>query len=241
MFVVSGASNNHYKSLCNFTKSFIKSNETQSHKLIIYDLGIDPHRWESFKKEFKENIEFKEFDYSKYPSWYNVNIDAGQYAWKPAIIKEVYNKYPNEIIVWMDAGNLIKNLEPLYQFLLKNGIYSPTSAPFLPRHIHIDTINYFKYKHLIRMNRNGACIGFNTTQEYARNLLEDFSKYCSIKECIAPDGSNRSNHRQDQAVLTILYYIHYDKYKFKSEDKYLGFSIHNDVKDEDDNISASKN
>lgn len=227
MFVVSGASNNHFKSLCNFTNSFIKSNRT--HKLIIYDLGIEKSLWESFKKHFKEDIEYRVFDFSKYPSWYNINIDAGQYAWKSAIIKEVHNTHPNEIIVWMDSGNLIYSLEPLYHFLSKNGIYSATSSGDISKWTHIDTINYFKCKHLNHSNRNGACIGFNTKHEYARNLLNDFSKYCSIKECIAPRGSSRDNHRQDQAVFTILYYIYRDTHNFIVEDKYLGYSIHNDV------------
>ena len=218
MIVISGASNNHFKSLCNFTNSFMKSK--QSHKLVIYDLGIDKHLWESFQNHFGGEIEYRRFNFSCYPSWYDISIEAGQYAWKSAIIKDVHNSYSKEIIVWMDSGNLIHTLEPIYNFLLTNGIYSATSGGDILRWTHINTIKYFEYKEVNKPNRNGACIGFNTNFEYACNILNDFAKYCSLRECIAPDGSSRKNHRQDQAVFTILYYIYHHKYNFLIENRY---------------------
>ena len=39
------------------------------------------------------------------------------------------------------------------------------------------------------------------------NLASQWSKYSQIEECIAPKNSNRFNHRQDQAVLTLLIYL----------------------------------
>ena len=67
------------------------------------------------------NFHFKIFDYSKYPSWFNINIEAGQYAWKPVIIYDTFLEFQNEIIIWMDAGNLIHdNLDKLEDFIKKN-------------------------------------------------------------------------------------------------------------------------
>jgi len=51
---------------------------------------------------------------------------------------------------------------------------------------------------------NGAFIGFNTLNPGAKQLLNDWAKCAKNKSCIAPTGSSRENHRQDQAVLTIL-------------------------------------
>jgi hypothetical protein len=40
-------------------------------------------------------------------------------------------------------------------------------------------------------------------EELARPWYE-----CALtRQCIAPDGSNRRNHRQDQAALTVLAYL----------------------------------
>ena len=38
-------------------------------------------------------------------------------------------------------------------------------------------------------------------------LIKEWAEYSQIEECIAPIGSNRFNHRQDQAVLTLLIYL----------------------------------
>jgi hypothetical protein len=62
-----------------------------------------------------------------------------------------------------------------------------------------------------------------------------------IKECIAPHGSSRENHRQDQAVFTVLYYNYHLAQLPKKDNmvvnrelfayligNYIGYSIHND-------------
>jgi arginyl-tRNA--protein-N-Asp/Glu arginylyltransferase len=60
-------------------------------------------------------------------------------------------------------------------------------------------------------------------------FLEKFNECASTKECIAPVGSSRANHRQDQAVFTILYYkfmmTHPSYTNIKS---YFGINIHRD-------------
>jgi hypothetical protein len=54
---------------------------------------------------------------------------------------------------------------------------------------------------------------------------------CTLRrECIAPEGSDRSNHRQDQAVFTILYYKYQEKYNFIDIDYYIDLKIHNKLK-----------
>ena len=41
------------------------------------------------------------------------------------------------------------------------------------------------------------------------------------KECIIPEGSDRLNHRQDQAILSILYYRYHNKKKRIKYQNYL--------------------
>jgi hypothetical protein len=56
--------------------------------------------------------------------------------------------------------------------------------------------------------------------------LEEWAAACENKEVIAPVGSSRANHRQDQSVFSILYY------KYVGSDAvsnvFLGYTIHND-------------
>jgi len=42
------------------------------------------------------------FEFWKYPSYFNISIARGEYAWKPVIIKEVVDEYP--LVLWLDAG-----------------------------------------------------------------------------------------------------------------------------------------
>jgi hypothetical protein len=233
MILITGASNNHFLTLLNMINSFIK--HTRTHTLIIYNLGIDNNKWRYIEEQYKNNnFHFKIFDYSKYPSWFNINIEAGQYAWKPVIIYDTFLEFKNEIIVWMDAGNLIHdNLNLLEEYIKKNNIHSTLSSGLIKDWTHPKTIEYLKCDYIEEINRNGACLGFNTKIEYIKELLEEYYNYAQDRSCIAPEGSSRVNHRQDQAVFTILFYKYLKKYNpnydyTNSETRY-GYSIHHDI------------
>jgi hypothetical protein len=235
MIIVSGASNNHYFTLIQFIDSFIK-NKVNS-KLIIYNLGIDEDKWLSLKNNYSiYNFIFKNFNYEIYPEWFNININYGEYAWKPAIIYEVFNEYIDEIIVWMDSGNMfMNNLEELFTFIEKNGIHSGNTGGNIKDWTHPNTMNLLECHDSTKPNRNGACMGFNTKISWVQDFIREFYTSCLNKNIIAPDGSNRTNHRQDQAVFTILFYKYLNEYNFKVYENrvlsniYLGYTIHNDV------------
>ena len=78
-------------------------------------------------------------------------------------------------------------------------------------------------------NRNGAMFGFHLTNPDVQNFIQEFYQCALTKECIAPEGSSRENHRQDQAVFTILYYYFIHKHGLPYEDQYFGIQIHNDI------------
>ena len=234
MYIITGASDNHYLTLMNMVDSFIKYNDR--HKLIIYNLGLEEQKWNRMKEKYNnQEFIFKIFDYSKYPEWFNINIEAGQYAWKPTIIYNTFLEYTGEILVWMDAGNLItEGLQKLEDFLINNYIYSATSSGTIKDWTHPLTIQYLKCTNTGNENRNGACLGFNTKIDLVKDFITEFYNCAMDKNCIAPDGSSRKNHRQDQAVFTILFYKYLcDQNKtFYSNDNsnyHLCYSIHNDV------------
>jgi hypothetical protein len=238
MYIVTGASDNHYLSLVNFINSFIQHNAgTSAHTLIIYDLGIDDVRWNELQTTHQShNFIYKRFDYSKYPEWFNIEVEAGQYAWKPTIIYNTCEEFPDQIIVWMDAGNLIhSDLKLLETFLQTYGVYSSISSGSIRNWTHPATIEYLQCQNVNEQNRNAACLGFKPQNSFARELLTDFYQCCLDKNCIAPNGSSRLNHRQDQAVFTVLLYKALYKhnnralYAIMRTLPHLGYSIHNDV------------
>ena len=225
MYIITGASDNHYLTVMNMIDSFIRYNDR--HKLIIYNLGLEESKWNHIKEKYNHHdFIFKVFDYSKYPEWFNINIEAGHYAWKPTIIYNTFLEYTDEIVVWMDAGNLInENLQKLESFLIDNYIYSATSGGTIKEWTHPSTIEYLDCTNTGNENRNGACLGFNTKIDLVKDFITEFSNCAMDKNCIAPDGSSRKNHRQDQAVFTILFY----KYSSSKSKCHLCYSIHNDI------------
>jgi len=74
-------------------------------KVVVFDLGMTDTRNVKLAKRFKK-VEFRKFDYSKYPAYFNIKVNAGQYAWKPVIIADTMNEFKQPVI-WMDAGTLI--------------------------------------------------------------------------------------------------------------------------------------
>ena len=242
MILITGASNNHYYTLIEFLKSIIKHIDLKINTVVVYNLGIDDKRWNDLKNKFSssslkglDTFIFKHFDYSKYPKWFDININAGEYAWKPAIIYETFLEYNNELIIWMDSGNLIlDNLDKLKYLLDNDYIHSGITSGTIKDWTHIKTIEFMKPIDLSKVNRNGACIGFNCKISWVRDFITEFYKHAINKDCIAPVGSSRLNHRQDQSIFTILFYKYQDKYKFKGYSNhhwktYCGYSIHNDL------------
>jgi len=231
--IVTGASENHYKSL----KQFLNTVNKKLVVCYVYDLGLS----EISKNELKNinDIHFRTFDYSKYPSYYNIKVNAGQYAWKPAIINELTNELVVngniKYLIWCDSGN--KLLDPTFSriidFLDKNYIFSPNSSNNILKWTHPLTLKWFSIENnneiLKKEPRNGAIMGFKINNSSVIDFIKQFADCASIKECIAPEGSSRENHRQDQSVFSILYYNYVKQNKLNIENNYLGITIHNDI------------
>ena len=83
--------------------------------------------------------------------------------------------------------------------------------------------NFVKKNILKKSNLTGGLIGVNTSNKNAIKLVKKWEKYSLIQECIAPQGSSRKNHRQDQSILSILKYQ--NKQKIYSPKMKLNFGI----------------
>ena len=201
--IVTGSDFTHAKSLINFLRS--ANQHAPETKLIVYDLGMTPKQIQRITKIF--NYEIRKFDYSKYPAYFNIKIAAGEYAWKPVIIAEVAKQYCGTVL-WMDAGNMIiAPLLPIIDEALRTGFWRTSSGGFIGRWTHPLMLKYFNlptdWNADVEMLAGGG-VAFNTQNDKALKLLTDWAKHAQIKDCIAPEGSNRKNHRQDQALLSVL-------------------------------------
>jgi hypothetical protein len=158
----------------------------------------------------------------------------------------LFNK--KKYVFWFDSGNLIvseKKFSELYELLNKYKIYSPVSSGVISQWTHVGMLRYLGLAGVAKdiyglRNRSGGLVGFNVSDVRIKSFITEFARLASIRECIAPLGSSRVNHRQDQSLLSIMYYqfIHREfeiGYKgFQTSpliagDELLGVSIHNDI------------
>lgn len=220
---ITGADSSHFKSAMNCIISI--KNNSNAEQIIFWDLGCSS---EEVKKIKALDITYRVFPYQDYPEFYNIKVDAGKYAWKSSIIKKSINEF-NLPAIWFDAGNILYSPHKIIKTLVINGFYSPYSKGRVKDWTYKTVINHFKNIHNIhkKKNLNGACVCFNPSNIPAMRLLNDWDAMSSNIDLIAPKGSSRLNHRQDQSLLTLLAYKH--NLVKKIPHGYLGFSIHNDV------------
>lgn len=229
--IVTGSDFTHFQSIKNLLNSILE-HELNS-KIIVYDLGFTKEQADYLNKNFK-NIKFHKFNFEKYPKFFSERTSEdnklGSYAWKSAIVKEVVSKSRGSV-VWLDAGDIVtKKLTLLKVVLTSQGIYIPKSAGKIKDWTHPKTIELFNYEKLNENKKNLASgmIGFNSENNLAKIIVNEWFEASQNKDLIAPSGSNRSNHRQDQSLLTLISYKFQSVNLSPSTHKIFGIIVHQD-------------
>lgn len=212
---ITAADKYYFKQLLSLLNSYFNYLDN---KLLVYDIGLDEEQIRLLKNKY-QNLNLIKFDFNKYPKFIGEYSDdkLGSYAWKPVIVYEVFNQCKSKV-VWLDAGNIVtKKIIFLKIALTANGIIVPTSSNTIKDWTHPTTIEYIglNKNYLNQNNFASGLIGFDYNSKSARNISELWSKFSQIQECISPTGSSRLNHRQDQAVLTLLLYKYFYKSRLK--------------------------
>src|SRR5579863_234450 len=225
MLLVTGADRSHGASLRQLLRS-VRRHEPNL-RVVVYDLGLTI--WQRLRIGRRRQLEWRRFEFEKYPTYFNIRVKAGEYAWKPVIIADLLEE-AGEPVLWFDAGVVV--LEPLTALraaLRTCGLYSPRSGGTIADWTHPKMLAYFGLDAdwaRDKPNLNGACCAFDPSFEEICVLARRWREGALIKGCIAPEGSDRSNHRQDQALLTVL--AHLAGLAGKSDPRPLGFLTHQD-------------
>ncbi|KAG0348786.1 hypothetical protein BG004_004143 [Podila humilis] len=215
--IVTAASSNHFCALESFLYSMsevLDELQRTEHRprLIVYNLGgMSPAQSKQLaylkKNQFMDD--YRDFDYQSNPPFWNISKARGEYGWKAGIIQQVAQE-SRGIVLWLDSGNMLalEFLRYLPGYLDKYGFWSPQSSgnfqqythPGLPAYYGDSIENYAQ-----ETNCNGAAVAFDASNDDIYNgLLQEWYMCSRTKACIAPKGSSRANHRQDQAALTYL-------------------------------------
>lgn len=206
LHIVTAADSSHGDSLIQLLGS-IYIHEPQA-TVEVVDMGLSNEQLRNIGNLFPElKMKISEFHFEKYPSFFNVKVNAGEYAWKPIIIYNSSLETNSRVLLWLDAGDVITGkLIAERHAVIKYGFWSPKSAGTIREWTHSGLLSKFGFspKQLGSRNFNGAIVGFCPGGSKGQLLLELWALTAMQKSWIAPEGSNRENHRQDQALLSVL-------------------------------------
>ena len=202
--IVTACDSTHFASQLNMLAS------VEEHKpaaaVSFWDLGLTQEERAELILRFPQ-VTVHTFPYDEFPDYFRITVNAGQYAWKPVIVETEAATADSRILIWMDAGNIVdRPLTWIRRFAQTNAFYSPHSGEPIRRWTHPETLRILKAPSqlLRRENLASGLAAFDTARPESRQLIADWSACAQDKGCIAPEGSDRSNHRQDQAVLSVL-------------------------------------
>ena len=221
----------HFEYLENLLENFKKVKGKFNH-FIVYGLNLSDEF--KFKIHSLEFVEFREFKFENYTPHFSMRLNEhnnkiGGFAWKPAIILELYNEQKNWNVIWLDSACLFDYRLTLFKLL----IYLRGFASFHST----GNIKDWTYNSVLKRNnvedndellnaRNlmGGVLGFNFTNAKAIKLLKSWYELCLDSRNIFPEGSNISNHRHDQSLLSICYWQNF-KDSLPTNTKFFGIKI----------------
>ncbi len=132
--------------------------------------------------------------------------NAGEYAWKAIFVHTVLLE--RGFVLWLDGGGRIVTPRALLNTLnwtKKNGFACCGSGDTVKDWTHPGELKYFQADfHYLREQENCDASRAGFTAAIYNDLIRPWYECSITRQCIAPDGSNRYNHRQDQAALTVL-------------------------------------
>ncbi|XP_033627697.1 uncharacterized protein LOC117290413 isoform X2 [Asterias rubens] len=219
--IVTAISSNHYKE----GKVMISTaqNVMPNTRIVVCDLGLIP-------SEIRElstfcNVEVRSFKFSKYPPHVK---DLLNYAWKPALIKELL--YEFGAVFWADSSVrfrrsillLTDHLKTFHGFIPQVANYDSSGTfsvvdlthPAMFDYLKVD-IDTFRKDTGFTPKPRGGILYFVNSSYINEKLLQPWVDCSMVIECIAPHGSQNPHkkkmkgyyvHRYDQSALAILMY-----------------------------------
>ena len=168
------------------------------------------------RKMSKYHLQFyyRKFDFSTTPTWISLQECAtkGGYSWKVISNIDCLRQWKG-IVVLLDTGvELPPTYEKEKEYARIEGIYTPRSHALISNWTHPSTIDFFrlhidKYidKYIDKPNCLSAYVIVNTRNKTIMNeVINPYFKCSLTKKCIRPIYSRYSNHRFEQAVLSLL-------------------------------------
>lgn len=204
-YFVTAASISHFESCVELLRTINPNFGDIAYVVYGLNLGYDERVY------LKDNfpwVEVRSFNFTNYPSFAHIDVAFGQFAWKPMLIEELVARTGADTVVWMDSGNRIIESSQLYKIFHRAetfGFITTITSGSTQQWVHPNTAHYLNAHGMNLKMCNGALIAFSVHNTRAwTSTMQPWFACARTLSCIAPSGSNRLNHRQDQAALTVL-------------------------------------
>ena len=225
LLLMTGASDNHVFSSFNCLYSMVLADPYASY--VYLDFGIqNSHRLKLYshfetilqiQQKMKSTgiLAYRRFNWAHFPRWMSLEHNKkqrGTYAWKVIAEMDVFREW-KAMYYWVDAGDVFREGVSRELTLARHyGFYSPYSSGNVQRWVYKDMHKWFMengvFKHPVPLNTMMIMSGVYVL-DYSNSTIRDFMADAFLKceytwKCIAPQGSDLSNHRFDQAAMTLL-------------------------------------
>ena len=215
--VATAANDAYFPNLLNFIGSVHYWEPNIS--VVVYNLGLSPEQISTLKQV--ENVDVRRLPLEKLPPYF---AEFQTYAFKPLLFLDALRTFPEPCLFWQDAGqefrrpiSTVRNvLQRKGFFLAKTGFQHPTPYTH-PNHIVFFGLTNLRYMaSTAEMRRNpeyrglwecaGGIIGVTRNAPILQRVVLPWAACTFYRSCISPEGTDRTNDRQDQTALNLILY-----------------------------------
>ena len=225
MLMMTGASRNHGAASFNCLYSMVLADPYASFVYVDFGLSLLQRRqlFSHFatilqiQQKMKSTgvLAYCQFDWDHFPSWFSLSANPSQnggYAWKVVSLVDVFFEW-RAVVYWVDGGCVIREgISRELSWTRHHGLFSPRSAGTVGTWVHSSAHEFMVKTGLLRgpvALEKGMLSGGVLMLDFANATIRDqlVPRYlvCAYtQKCVSPRETDRSNHRQDQAALTLL-------------------------------------
>ena len=223
VLMITGCSDNHFVSAVPAMYAMLNASATVN--IAFIDYGLLPEQVEELKSVFdyihrvhvamnaSSIIVYRKFDFRKAPTWMNIfNCDTrGGYSWKVIGYMDILSEW-KAMGAWIDAGSLINDgIDKELEYTKLEGMYVPPSPGNVERWTHPQMIQFVESMGMTgKVDRNETnCSSGHFFMDFSNKtavntIFKPFLQCAYTMRCITPRGSDKSNHRQEQAGVTLF-------------------------------------
>jgi hypothetical protein len=217
MRVATAAEKNYFPQVLNFIGSVHYWEPLMM--VTVYDMGFTPEQRANLTR--LSNVSLRRLPLERLPPHF---AQFSTYAFKPFLFLDALRHFPEPCLLWQDAGQEFRSdiasirrvLETKGFFLVKTNWQHPTQFTH-PSHLVFFNLSPRRYAMATAdMKANpeyaglweaaGGIIGATRSPHFLARVIMPWAACTFYRSCVSPEGTDRTDDRQDQTALNLILY-----------------------------------